>query len=43
MTPATHPPRSYSDYLASRGYVRKIIQRTEKRDGDVVISTRGAK
>ena len=29
----------YSDYLASRGYTRVLIERTEKRPGDLVLAS----
>jgi hypothetical protein len=32
----------YADVLASRGYVRVTVERTEKRPGDLVLGQNGA-
>lgn len=33
---------AYSDYLAARGYRRTIIERTDKRPGDLVLERTGS-
>jgi len=33
---------SYTDYLATRGYRRLVVERTEKQPGDIVLGSHGA-